>query len=57
MFNEQEDMSKKMIADQDDQVNEIIERICEIAGKALPMGQQSQWLERWSTLGRSVRMR
>ena len=31
-------MAKKMIADQDDQVNEIIERICEIAGKALPIG-------------------
>ena len=31
-------MAKKMIADQDDQINEIIERICEIAGKALPLG-------------------
>lgn len=31
-------MKKNIIAGQDDQINEIIERICEIAGKSLPIG-------------------
>lgn len=31
-------MQKKNIADQEAQINEIIERICEIAGKPLPIG-------------------
>jgi hypothetical protein len=31
-------MSKHIITGQDDQINEIIERICEIAGKPLPIG-------------------
>ena len=31
-------MAKKIIAGQEEQINEIIERICEIAGKPLPIG-------------------
>ena len=31
-------MPKKIIAGQEEQINEIIERICEIAGKPLPIG-------------------
>ena len=31
-------MPKNMIAGQEDQINEMIERICEITGKPLPIG-------------------
>lgn len=31
-------MQKNRISSQDDQVNQIIDRICEIAGKSLPVG-------------------
>lgn len=31
-------MQKNNISSQDDQVNQIIDRICEIAGKSLPVG-------------------
>jgi len=31
-------MQKNIIAGQEDQINKIIERICEIAGKPLPIG-------------------
>lgn len=44
-------MQKNIIAGQEEQVNEIIERICEIAGKSLPVGDTI------GMIGRVIHMR
>lgn len=50
MFNK-ENMPKNTIAGQEDQINQIIERICEIAGKSLPIGDTI------GMIGRVIHMR
>jgi hypothetical protein len=44
-------MQKNIIAGQEEQINEIIERICEIAGKSLPIGDTI------GMIGRVIHMR
>jgi len=44
-------MPKNIIEGQDDQINEIIERICEITGKQLPIGATI------GMIGKVIRMR
>lgn len=44
-------MKKNMIDGQEEQINEIIERICEIAGKSLPIGDTI------GMIGRVIHMR